>query len=81
MPHDEIDFPNTFERNFLKARTVALIIGGLDFKLKITLLGIKKRKQLRVWQKNIHVMALAMPDPKHHRGTAAERPMINYGLF
>ena len=50
-------------------------------KREIALLRIEKLEQLRVRQKNIHIMAFAMIDLQHHRGAAAERPMVNDSLF
>jgi hypothetical protein len=32
-------------------------------------------------QKDIHVMTLAVINLKHHRGAAAERPIIDDGFF
>jgi hypothetical protein len=44
VSYDEIDLPDVLEYKFLKARAIAFIIGGADFKLEIALLRIKKRE-------------------------------------
>lgn len=39
------------------------------------------REELRIVQEDVHVTAFAMINLQHHRGAAAERPMIDELLF
>ena len=45
-----------------------------DLELEITQLGIEKGQELRIRQKDIDIVALAVADLQHHRRAAAERP-------
>jgi hypothetical protein len=81
MAHDEVDLADIFKRQFQKARSVTFGIGRPDFEFKVVLLRIEKREQLRVRQKDIYVATFAMIDLQHHRGAAAQRPIIDNGLL
>lgn len=57
--HDKVDFANV-EYQFQKTSAVPGAIDRKNIKSKVVFLRIKKSKQLRVAQKNIDVMTLAM---------------------
>jgi hypothetical protein len=54
---------------------------GPTSNLKSRFLGIEISQELRIGQKDIYVMALAVINLQHHRGAAAKRPRIDNGLF
>ena len=72
---------NVFERKFQELAAVSVIFGRSYLKLEVALLGIEISQQLRIGQKDIYVMALAVIDLQHHRCAATKRPLIDNGLF
>jgi hypothetical protein len=53
----------------------------VNVKSEVLLLRIKKRKLLRVVEKNVDVMTFAMIKLQHQRRATPEGPMIDYELF
>jgi hypothetical protein len=51
------------------------------FEGKFAHLTVEKCQQLRIRQKDIDVMAIAMVDLQHHCGAAAKSPIIDDGAF
>src|SRR5581483_2447333 len=79
--NDEVDLTNFIEPHLQESRSVASVGGRQNLELEITLLGIKKREQLRIRQEDIYVTTFAMIDLQHHRGAATKRPIIDKDLL
>ncbi|MBR1259835.1 hypothetical protein JQ598_04460 [Bradyrhizobium sp. U87765 SZCCT0134] len=74
LSDDEIDLPDSRERQLEKFAAVAAIVGRRDLELEIVQPGIEKRQELCIGEEDVDVLAVAMIELQHHRGAAAERP-------
>jgi hypothetical protein len=60
------------------SNAIASVIVRFNLELEISPLRIEEWEQLSIGQKDIYVVTFAMIDPKHHRGTTAERPIDDW---
>jgi hypothetical protein len=74
VSNNEVDLSDFLECQLQESGTVSPEIGRPDLELEVVHSWVEKRKELRVGQKDIDIVAFTMVDWEHHGRAAAERP-------
>ena len=72
---------NVFESQFQESCAVSFVLGRGNLEFEVAFLGIEEWQKLRIGQKDIYVMTLAVINLQHHCRAATERPMSDDGLL